>query len=287
MAQQAAPDSFESLREQVLDRHDSLSRQLQRIGRFSIENPDTIALETVTSVAQKADVQPSAIVRFAKAFGYEGFSSMQQVFRQNLITSQDSYRDRIASLSRDDKGTPSHLLTDFVRAGIASLEQLQGAQTEAKLEDAATILSRARDIYLLGHRRAFAVVQYLNYALSRLERRCILADGSGGMLDQQLARCDSTDVVIAVSFTPYTEAVIEQAARLAESGVSVIAITDSPLSPLARISQVAFEINEGDIAFRSLVAPMCLAQTLVVSLGQTLSKNEEQSGPDDGKGAPA
>lgn len=285
-AHQTAPQSFDSLREQVLDRHTKLSRQLQRIGRFTIENPDTVALETVTNVAQKADVQPSAIVRFAKAFGYDGYSSMQQVFRKNLLSAQESYRDRILSLSGADADAPSNILTDFVRAGIASLEQLQGSQAETKLEDAVAILSGARDIYLLGHRRAFAVVQYLNYALTRLECRCVLADGSGGMLDQQLSRCDAQDVVIAVSFTPYTEAVIEQAARLAQSGVNVIAITDSPLSPLARASRVTFEINEGDIAFRSLVAPMCLAQTLVVSLGQALSKKAENQPPSVGDGAP-
>jgi DNA-binding MurR/RpiR family transcriptional regulator len=284
-AHRQAPDSYEHLREQVLTRHDQLSRQLQRIGRFSIENPDMVALETVTSVARKADVQPSAIVRFAKAFGYDGFSSMQQVFRQNLITSQGSYRDRIRSLSEPGTGEPSNVLTDFVRAAISSLEQLQASSAEQKLEDAVAVLSDARDIYLLGYRRAFAVAQYLDYALSRLERRCILADGAGGMLDQQLAHCDKSDAVIAISFTPYTEAVIEQANRLARAGVRVVAITDSPLSPLAGASSVAFDIHEGDTAFRSLVAPMCLAQTLVVSLGQELSKREKQNAK-AGKGAP-
>jgi DNA-binding MurR/RpiR family transcriptional regulator len=63
-------------------------------------------------------------------------------------------------------------------------------------------------------------------------------------------------------------AVEEAAARK----VPVIAITDSPLSPLAASAKVCFEIAERrDRPFRSLVAPMCLAESLVVSLGHSLT----------------
>jgi len=55
--------------------------------------------------------------------------------------------------------------------------------------------------------------------------------------------------------------------------VPVIAITDNALSPLARSAKVCFQIEEQAAKpFRMLVAPMCLAQALVVALGEQISK---------------
>ncbi len=57
----------------------------------------------------------------------------------------------------------------------------------------------------------------------------------------------------------------------------------SPLIPLARVS---FEIEDAQIkTFRSLSAIMCLAVTLVVSLGQRLSRRD--AAQDDGRGSRA
>jgi DNA-binding MurR/RpiR family transcriptional regulator len=57
-----------------------------------------------------------------------------------------------------------------------------------------------------------------------------------------------------------------------ERGIPVVAITDGPLSPLASSASIAFELHEDEThAFRSLVAPMCLAQTLVVALGHQIA----------------
>ena len=75
----------------------------------------------------------------------------------------------------------------------------------------------------------------------------------------------------AVSFRSYSPDVVECVAERATAGVPVIAITDSPLSPLAAKATVCFEIADPEKpAFRSLVGPLCLAQSLVVSLGERL-----------------
>ncbi len=84
-AKTPVPESFEALKAAIAERYPSLSRQLQKIARFVLENPDEKALETVTTIAGRAEVQPSSMIRFAQALGYDGFSTMQQVFRWNLV----------------------------------------------------------------------------------------------------------------------------------------------------------------------------------------------------------
>ena len=93
------------------------------------------------------------------------------------------------------------------------------------------------------------------------------------MLAQQAASAGLGDALVAVSFKPYAPEVAEIVAERAAAGVPVIAITDSALSPIARDAILSFEIQEpGDQGFRTLVAPILLAQVLVVGLGRRLDK---------------
>jgi DNA-binding MurR/RpiR family transcriptional regulator len=68
--------------------------------------------------------------------------------------------------------------------------------------------------------------------------------------------------------------VVTLAEEMGQRGVAVVAITDGPLSPLAASGAVAFEVADDEThAFRSLVAPLCLAQSLVVALGHHIAGN--------------
>ena len=275
-AKTAAPESFETLKAMIAERYPGLSRQLQKIARFALENPDELALETVAAVARRAEVQPSSLVRFAQALGFDGYSTMQQVFRSNLMASTPSYRDRIRSL-RDERGArfedPERVLGDFVEDGIESLRRLADHIPPDRNDRAVEILAGAEEIYLLAQGRAFPVAFYLSYALSRLERRSHLLDGVGGLLREQANLMTPRDAVIAASFHPYSPMVVDIVTERSETGVPIVAITDSPLSPLALEARVAFDLRDNQPRlFRSLVAPMCLAQTLVVSLGHRLAE---------------
>ena len=104
-----------------------------------------------------------------------------------------------------------------------------------------------------------------------LERRAHLLDGVGGMLPQQVAMVRDCDVLVAASFPPFSPQVAGVFVDCHERGVPTISITDSPVSPLALEASVAFHIKQQEEgSFRSLVAPMCLAQSLVVALGYYL-----------------
>ena len=72
------PDNLETLRNIIAQRYDSLSPRLKQVASYVLDNPNDIALETLSVIAGRSDVQPSTIVRFAKVFGYGGASEMQR-----------------------------------------------------------------------------------------------------------------------------------------------------------------------------------------------------------------
>jgi len=266
---------YDELQAEIGRRFPALSRQLQRIARFALERPQDVALDTVAAAAGKAEVQPSAMVRFAQAMGYDGYSDMQRIFRARLVQRSGSYRERIASLRRAAPALsrPQAVLHDFVADSVAHLSRLEEHVATERLERAVGLLAGASRIHVLAQRRAFPVACYLSYALAQLEMPVSLLDGVGGMVREQARGMRRGDVLLAVSFRNYSPEVIELTADAHRRGIDVVVITDSPVSPLARNATVAFDLGDpSDRPFRSLVEPICLAQALVVSVGHVLAE---------------
>lgn len=87
------PQDFETLKAVILERKAQLPKRLKQVAAYSLDNPDEIAFGTAASIATSADVQPSTLVRFAQHFGFEGFSSLQQIFRARLRSARPATRN--------------------------------------------------------------------------------------------------------------------------------------------------------------------------------------------------
>lgn len=266
--------SYDKLKDAISRAYPDLPGQLQRIARFALDRPNEFALGTVAVIAEAVQVQPSSLIRFANALEYKGFSEMQQVFRGNLVERSTSYRERIDQLRRQDRpGSKGGSLHQFVGEAVAELGNLEETVRASDVMTAVKLICGADRVYVLAQRRAFPVACYLSYALSHLDIKAYLLDGAGGMLNEALKNITKRDALIVTSFHSYSQPVIDAAVLAHEHGVPVIAITDSALSPLKPFANVSFEVGStADQPFRSLVAPLCLAQALVVTAGHHLAE---------------
>lgn len=276
------PTQLTILQDEIRRRYDTLSKRLKQVARYILDNSNSVAFDTVASIAQQADVPPSTLIRFANAFGFSGFNEMKQMFKQHLMEERANYTERarlFRQTTTDDATppeTPTEILNMFTMVNTQALQQLAMQTSGDDLQRAVALLAEAENIYVIGLRRSFSVASYLTYALRHLDRKAFLIDGLGGMFTEQLSLVGPKDVVVAVSFSPYAREVVELVELGAQRKARQIAITDSQVSPLAAFSDVCFVVREAQVdGFRSQVASLCLAQTLAVSLALNSSKDAE------------
>ncbi|MDJ0896886.1 MAG: MurR/RpiR family transcriptional regulator [Alphaproteobacteria bacterium] len=261
-----APTDFEALKRLVVDRRDSLPARLRQCAEYALREPDRMALGTVSELAEAAGVQPSALVRFAQAIGFSGFTELQKVFRTRLTNRRPDYSDRLNRLG--SRSAPD-LLAGFMDSAHASLDTLRHDLDGVALDQAVDILVQAKSIHIMGLRRAFPVASYLFYMFGKLEIPAKLVDGIGGILEGQAQTLLPGDALLIATFAPYSPEVIDFASLVYGRGMPVVAITDTALSPAARIASAVLEVKEAELgAFRSLSATMCLAMTLAVAVGE-------------------
>ncbi len=267
----AYPRDYETLRETILEQRSVLPKRIAQVAAYALDNPDEIAFGTTASIAASAGVQPSTLIRFAQQLGFDGFTSLQSVFRERLRERNTTYEERLAAL-RDEAqngATNRAMLDGFLAASVRSLDLMARSVDEATLDRAVGILARAETLYILAKRRSFPVASYLGYALGKLHVRSQIIESASGLQPEIIGFATPRDAVIAVSFSPYAPATIDEVRVLHERGVPIVAITDSAFSPLAQFAAVWFEVAESDFSgFRSLGATMALAMTLAVGCAE-------------------
>ena len=277
----ARPETFDDLQKAIVEAFPRLSKRLQQIAGYALDNPSELALETIATVSQRAGVQPSSLIRFGKVLGFSGYSEMQRVFRRRLTAAMPDYTERVRSLGGEYPADTEALLDEFVQADIVGLRTLlQQRQTAEQLEQAFALLAQAETVYLVAHRRSFPVACYLSYAMSQLNVRNTLVDGVGGMFFQQASHATSKDVIVAISTKSYSPDVVQAVREAAQRGVRVVAITDGPLSPLIEHATVGLAVAQPSVhMFRSLAVQMTLAITLIVGFGRVLEAQRSAAAP--------
>jgi DNA-binding MurR/RpiR family transcriptional regulator len=272
------PTTADELRAAILERYDSLSKRLQQIARYVLDEPNELALETLAVIAERSGVQPSAIVRFAKSFGFDGATQMQRLFRDGLLSGHAAlgYSERVRNFNRAVDRGGAELLSEFVEGNTMALQNLAQTVSDADLAAAVRLLEAAESVYVVGFRRAFPVSSYLAYSLQQAGKRTIFVDGVAGLARQQVQALTPKDLLIAVSYQPYAEETVQAVETAVGRGAPVLSISDSLVSPIAKPATVTLQVRESEIrAFRSLSASMCLAQALVIGFAFEQSRKED------------
>lgn len=256
--------------------YESLSKQLKAIALHIEKNRDHVGIEGIQEMARQCGVQPSAVVRFAKHFGFSGFTELQAIFREDLsrqLAPSRNYKSRIRALieSGPSKLSSRDIAREFLGGSVAGMHELETSLDSDAFTKAVDLLVQSECIWIAGSRRSFPIAAYLDYALQHTDKRIGLVSGLGSMHQGQMRSARPADVMIAISFAPYAEETLAVAKAATERGVHLIAITDSRMSPLAKAARATLVVQENStLGFRSLSSTMALAQSLFIALAYAL-----------------
>jgi DNA-binding MurR/RpiR family transcriptional regulator len=255
MEPMSSPNTVDDLLLDIARDFETLPPQLQSIASYLERQRANIMVQRINEVAEGSGVHPSAVVRFAKRFGFSGYRELQSVFRSH-------YTDTV---------TPTRSYQQRVRQVIADGQAMGSVD----------LLVKAENIYVVAVRRTFSIASYFVYALQHTHKRVHLVSGLGGMYHEQIRSIGRNDVLIAISFPPYGRETLYCSRVAQQHKAHVLAITDSALGPLGSEAKVTLKVSEGSaFGFRGLASTICLCQSLFVALAYKLElKLEETSHP--------
>ena len=131
----------------------------------------------------------------------------------------------------------------------------------------------ARSIYILGARSSFYLAGFLEHSLGMIfDQVRLLQSTSGSEMFEKILRIGQGDVLIAISFPRYSKRVIHAVEYARSRQANVVALTDSPQSPIAGYADQLL-VAQSDMAsfVDSLVAPLSIVNALIVAVSRQKS----------------
>ncbi|ARQ13316.1 RpiR family transcriptional regulator protein (plasmid) [Rhizobium etli] len=269
----------------IKDSYDGLPRQMKVAARWLVDHPAEVALLSMREQARRARVPAATLTRLAKRLGFDGFDKLKEVFADTVRDRPERFDGRGQELlAGRETGGDGVLIGDTVDALQSHLGRFAQPPAIAALAAAADLMIGARQIFCIGRRSSFPVAYLVHHVGSLLGSPTTLIDGLGGTSDDALRSVGQEDTLLAVSVSPYTRFTVQAAEFAVSRGAKLVALTDSELSPIAKISRVVIRVGTEMPSFihtmtPALAAVECLMELVAARRGncalQSLAAHEE------------
>jgi DNA-binding MurR/RpiR family transcriptional regulator len=240
----------------------ALTRAERQVAEAVLRDPEAVAFGTVAALAARADTSGASVVRLATRLGYDGFVGLQAAVQESIGR---QLRPAAEKIRRQPASDP---LGRALAVEVANVQATLEAADPTSVARAVDLLGDpGRAVVVLAGDAEHGIGTMLASALGMIRSGVEQVAGSDTAVARGLALLEPGDVVLALDLRRYERWVLAHARRCAAVGVEVIAITDSPLSPLAEVASVAFAVSaEGVGPFDSHVGTLALANALVAGV---------------------
>lgn len=241
------------------------SKGQKLIANYILNHYDKAAFMTAARLGSIVGVSESTVVRFATELGFDGYPKLQKALQELIRTKLTAVqRMEVASDRIGDQDVLTTVLNSDMDKIRLTLEEID----KTEFQSIVNAIINAKKIYILGVRSSAALASFLGFYFNLLfDNVRLVHTTSVSEMFEQILRVGSEDVVIGISFPRYSRRTIKALQYAKKQGSTVIAITDSNLSPLIEYSTYKL-IARSDMAsfVDSLVAPLSVINALIVAL---------------------
>jgi DNA-binding MurR/RpiR family transcriptional regulator len=231
------------------------------IADLLMSDPLLGALWGIEEMARRAQVSVGSVIRLARHLGFRGFSDFRDALR--AAASARSGEPTLSQLEppTDVFGT----LGEVVRRDGEGLQQLLRAVDHAMLESASRLLVGADHRVILGRGLGNLMGSILAWHLTQAGVPCIAAIPSD--FANQVANLGPRDLLVVLSFAPYSRETVDSAAFAKSNGVPVLAFSDRRDSPLSPHADILLPVPSQDLLFSfSLTSFSALSHAFAIVL---------------------
>jgi DNA-binding MurR/RpiR family transcriptional regulator len=253
--------------DRIVERFDTLAPQVQAAARFVLDYPDDVAMLSMREQARRAGVPPVTMIRLARQVGFPGYDEFRGIFATALRRPGRRFSDRAGALQeRQKRSGEEGLLAQIAGTLAGEVAEIAARNSTGTWVAAARAIESCRRFYCLGLRSCHPVAFHFHYVYSLFRDNGTLLDGAGDTGRDRLRHVGKTDVLLAVSVAPYTAASLDMARYAAKRGATVIAITDAPVAPLAKLAKHTLVVPTATPSFFHALTPAFAAAETLAAL---------------------
>ena len=213
----------------LIGNFEQFSPKIKVVAKYISDNPENFALESMRTTAEKTGVSTFTLTRMADVLGFDSFEDLRQPFRQALSGTTVLREDLSWLHDQYDQGTVGKDQVSFAKTSIGNVVKSLQSNDLEKLERVVAKLFSARTVFVCAVRASYALAYYFHY-VGRMSLPSIqLIPGQINSPVDDLNNAGPHDVLVAITFSPYSKETIEACKFACERGAKLILISDSEI----------------------------------------------------------
>ena len=220
----------------ITENQASLRKSEAKVANYVLANANDVIKMRIVDLASKSEVSEPTGIRFCKAIGFDGFQSFKLQLAQQL-----GLGSVFTQFAVEDNDTVADLINKVFDTTVGSLITAREEINSEVLEQAITTISNARRVEFYGFGASGSVAADAQHKFFRLQL------SSAAYTDPHIQRMSAIslgpeDVVVAISQSGETQALLESVALAREAGANVIGLAPQNTS-LSRVCNLAIYVN--------------------------------------------
>ena len=254
------------------------SASQRQIADYLLRNQMRVIALGIEELADSCQVSTATISRFARDIGQKNYSAMRGAMAetlQSLLQPVDKLRHTIERRARATSPVTQSL--EYAAANIAATSD---ALSPPAMQAVVRRLTRARVVYVMGFGLSANLAGMLVQHLQPFCPHVVEVVGIGGseVAAGHLVNLTAHDVLVVIAFPRYTLDCIGLASFARDRGACIVALTDSPASPLAELADHAlYAQSTHPVLPSSASTALAMIEALAVALMVSNKKNVEKA----------
>jgi DNA-binding MurR/RpiR family transcriptional regulator len=260
----------------VLQAESSPSNRL--IAEYLLRNPVRVTAWSIEDLSGAISVSPATVSRFARAVGFGGYPELRGAIAETLQAVLHPVEKLRDAIERPRAGASP--LTEGLETTLSSVRAAADGLEVQALDRVVQGLGSARTVYVMGFGLSSHLAGILTLGLQPFCPQLVNVVEFGGteVAAGRLMNVGGGDLVIVLSFPRYATDAVQLTAYARDRGAEVVAITDSPASPLARFAEVVLLApSQHPVLSSSLSAAVVVIEALLTRLMTSSHRNVEQA----------
>jgi len=243
----------------ITDNQQKLRKSEAKVAAYVLANANDVIKMRIVDLASKSEVSEPTVIRFCRALGYDGFQSFKLQLAQQL-----GLGSVYTQFAVDDSDTVTDLRNKVFDTTIGSLLNVRDDITPEILEKAINTISNARRVEFYGFGASGSVAADAQHKFFRLQLSTA-AYTDPHIQHMSAISLGKEDVVVAISQSGETQALLQSVNLAREAGANVIGLAPQNTS-LSKLCNLAIYVNaEEDLEWFTPVSSR-IAHLLVIDV---------------------
>jgi len=242
---------------------DELAPQRREIIRRILDEPRTYVLLSLRSSAKRLSIDAATLLRIVQAIGFKRYHDFQQYLHDRSIafsTAMDAIEPR-----NDRRNSVEAIIGNSLDRDFENLKQLRSNLDRTRVVEVANKIHDARRILIVAGDMAASLATYLDYNLAVLGFNSAVALSPGEIV-HRARHLSKKDLAFAISYGRGLHQTVAGLKSARENGAYCVGMSDTFLSPLARLADTFFLTSAEHVSFvDSYVAGMSLLCALLTA----------------------